>query len=306
MARGNSTEDERQEVAESLIGLSPREKSIALEKLHSDYTIDEWKDIYSRLMENDPQSQVRYNNPEELELSKMSEEDLLNSIDGIDRGQSDLTDAEQPIVKKWIREELKKRKNPKGEEPKSTDKLDYEVVNDFALDAIKDNFTPPGAKKMKRKIRASDNPDWVWDNEDIAKRFMATPYLYGNFSKDMSDEDKAELKKSYQSYKKANIDDLMKSKDFQPFYEYVEEGEEVEPNNYTSKYLWGEDESKNDYANLDKLLDEWDKEDVKEEVDTNDNGKIEVDEMADFQKSLDDYAAKNKKGRDDIPVTTRR
>ena len=147
MARGNSTEDERQEVAESLIGLSPREKSIALEKLHSDYTIDEWKDIYSRLMENDPQSQVRYNNPEELELSKMSEEDLLNSIDGIDRGQSDLTDAEQPIVKKWIREELKKRKNPKGEEPKSTDKLDYEVVNDESIDAIKDNFTPPGAEE---------------------------------------------------------------------------------------------------------------------------------------------------------------
>lgn len=41
-------------------------------------------------------------------------------------------------------------------------------------------------------------------------------------------------------------------------------------------------------------------------ADTNDNGEIEVDEMADFQKSLDDYASKNKKGRDDIPVTTRR
>ena len=48
------------------------------------------------------------------------------------------------------------------------------------------------------------------------------------------------------------------------------------------------------------------KEDVKDEIDTNDDGKIEVDEMADFQKSLDDYASKNKKGRDDIPVTTRR
>jgi len=42
------------------------------------------------------------------------------------------------------------------------------------------------------------------------------------------------------------------------------------------------------------------------EIDTNDNGKIEKDEMVDFQKSLDDYASKNKKGRDDIPVTTRR
>ena len=49
-----------------------------------------------------------------------------------------------------------------------------------------------------------------------------------------------------------------------------------------------------------------DEEDVEDAIDTNDNGKIEKDEMADFQKSLDDYAAKNKKGRDDIPVATRR
>jgi hypothetical protein len=48
------------------------------------------------------------------------------------------------------------------------------------------------------------------------------------------------------------------------------------------------------------------KEDVKDEIDTNDNGEIEVDEMADFQKSLDDYAAKNKKGREDIPATYKR
>ena len=48
------------------------------------------------------------------------------------------------------------------------------------------------------------------------------------------------------------------------------------------------------------------KEKVKDELDTNDNGKIEEDEMADFQKSLDDYAAKNKKGREDIPATYKR
>jgi hypothetical protein len=179
---------------------------------------------------------------------------------------------------------------------------DYEVVNDKNIDAIKDNFTPPGAKgKMSRKIRATDYPDWVWDNEDVLKRFMATPYLNGNFSKDMSDEDKAALKEDYKAYKKMSIDDFLKSKDFQPFYKYVGEDEEVEPNNYTSKALWG-DGDQNPYTDLDKLLDEWDKEDI----DTNDNGKVEVDEMADFQKSLDDYSAKNKKGRDDIPVTTRR
>lgn len=174
--------------------------------------------------------------------------------------------------------------------------------DDKSLDAIKDNFSPPGAKgEKKRKIRASDNPDWVWDNEDVAKRFMATPYLNGNFSKDMSDEDKAALKENYKAYKKMSIDDFLKSKDFQPFYEYVGEDEEVEPNNYTSKSLYGEGDQ-NPYTDLDKLLDEWDKEDI----DTNDNGKIEVDELDDFEKSLGEYMDKNPKGRDDIPVATRR
>lgn len=41
---------------------------------------------------------------------------------------------------------------------------------------------------------------------------------------------------------------------------------------------------------FEKIKDAVQKED---EIDTNDNGKIEVDEMADFQKSLDDYLAKN-------------
>ena len=42
------------------------------------------------------------------------------------------------------------------------------------------------------------------------------------------------------------------------------------------------------------------------EIDTNDNGEIEVDEMEDFQKSLDDYTKKNPKGREDIPATYKR
>ena len=43
-----------------------------------------------------------------------------------------------------------------------------------------------------------------------------------------------------------------------------------------------------------------------EDIDTNDNGKIEKSEMENFTDSLNDYMTKNKKGRDDIPVTTRR
>lgn len=115
----------------------------------------------------------------------------------------------------------------KGEEPK------YEVVNDESIDAIKDNFTPPGAKIGV-------------DNEYI----------------EYSEKPKALTKDHIEKY-----------------------GEEM------LKKLGASDEQIAE---------------AKKEIDTNDNGKIEEDEMADFQKSLDDYAAKNKKGRDDIPVTTRR
>ena len=50
----------------------------------------------------------------------------------------------------------------------------------------------------------------------------------------------------------------------------------------------------------------FDEEDVEDDIDTNDNGKIETDELDSFTKDLEDYKDKNPKGRDDIPVTTRR
>lgn len=74
-------------------------------------------------------------------------------------------------------------------------------------------------------------------------------------------------------------------------------------NPYWHKDSWG-NPTLEEIPETDELLK--DKEDIADVIDTNDNGEIEVDEMADFQKSLDDYASKNKKGRDDIPVTTRR
>ena len=43
-----------------------------------------------------------------------------------------------------------------------------------------------------------------------------------------------------------------------------------------------------------------------DDIDANNNGKIEKSEMENFTDSLNDYMDKNKKGRDDIPVTTRR
>lgn len=96
------------------------------------------------------------------------------------------------------------------------------------------------------------------------------------------------------------------------YYNDQVEKQRMTPNTNEEKI---EDMQTKDLSSLSpaKIAAEWrkqnrkDAEIIKSKLDTNDNGKIEVDEMADFQKSLDDYAAKNKKGRDDIPtVTTRR
>lgn len=138
------------------------------------------------------------------------------------------------------------------EEKKETSTGDHEVVNDFSIDAIKDNFTPPGAKGEKKMSKRMFSPDMLCPKCNEPMLYQAGGgkikcHKCGN-------EIGAETLDALDLYKSPNIN----------------------------------------------------KEDVKEEIDTNDNGKIEVDEMADFQKSLDDYAAKNKKGRDDIPVTTRR
>lgn len=125
------------------------------------------------------------------------------------------------------------------------DKPDYEVVNDKSIDAIKDNFTPPGAK-------GEDD----FDDDELYDQMESM----GDLPSDMQ----------IQRDLKANSKSPMKHfKDWQ------------KANRQEQK-------------------------EIKSMLDTNDNGKIEKDEMADFQKSLDDYAAKNKKGREDIPATYKR
>jgi LSD1 subclass zinc finger protein len=133
------------------------------------------------------------------------------------------------------------------------DKLDHEVVNDFSIDAIKDNFTPPGAKGEKKMNKRMFAPDMLCPK-------CKEPMLYqagGGRIKcsKCGNEVGEDTLDSLELYKSPNI----------------EESEQL-----------------------------------KDAIDTNDNGEIEEDEMADFQKSLDDYAAKNKKGREDIPATYKR
>lgn len=218
------------------------------------------------------------------------------------------------------------------------DKLDHEVVNDFSIDAIKDNFTPPGAKsKKKRMIRSKDKPEDIWDNEDTFKRFAITPYI-----KMQDDKDREQF---WKEQKARSIDDLMNDKDYKDWYEFVGDEEDVKPNNVSWKSEYGESEG-NPYADIDELIDKWD---------TNDNGEIEVDEIEklkddddlevenlkekytnskpareenvpgenykrypslikkkaddefdEYLKDLDKYLSKNPKGREDIPATYKR
>ena len=74
------------------------------------------------------QDEVRWKTPDDLNIPTMSDEDLSNSIDGIERGQSDLTDAEKPIALGWIKDEMAKRKS------KSTDEMaDFQKsLDDYA------------------------------------------------------------------------------------------------------------------------------------------------------------------------------
>lgn len=143
---------------------------------------------------------------------------------------------------------------------------DYEVVNDKSIDAIKDNITPPGAKGEKKMSKRMFSPDMLCPK-------CNEPMLY------QAGGGKIKCYKCGNEIGGEELDnlDLYKSPHGTSSLEdFIPPGAESQ------------------------------KEELKDEIDTNDNGEIEVDEMADFQKSLDDYASKNKKGRDDIPVTTRR
>lgn len=82
----------------------------------NDKSIDAIKDNFTPPCAKDeeddynPQSEIRYTSPEELKLSEMSEEDLKQGLEDIKQGVTDYTDAEEPIVTGWIKEELAKRK----------------------------------------------------------------------------------------------------------------------------------------------------------------------------------------------------
>lgn len=187
--------------------------------------------------------------------------------------------------KPLTKEEFEKMKD--GEE-----KLDYEVANDFAIDAIKDNFTPPGAKNEESEKDAPSFDAYMDARRHIDK-------LRDTYKKQKEEYDIAQRMKWAENAKKEGSilnpmyglkpNDFENSSDYKKYVDTITSFEKA--NNYPS---WLEE---NPFETMYSK---------KDEIDTNDNGKIEEDEMADFQKSLDDYAAKNKKGRDDIPVTTRR
>ena len=102
-----------------------------------------------------------------------------------------------------------------------------------------------------------------------------------NFLKDGMSEDEAEQKATDFLDEKVNVAEDFFGKDFYKSVDAIKDN--FTPPSAKSK-----------------------KKEIKDEIDTNDNGKIEKSEMDCFTDSLNDYMNKNPKGRDDIPVTTRR
>ena len=156
------------------------------------------------------------------------------------------------------------------------DKLDHEIVNDKAIDAIKDNFTPLGAKGEKKMSKRMFSPDMLCPKCKEPMLYQAKGGII-KCSKCGNEVGEKELD-TLDLYKSPNI----------------------ENDDFDEDELYDQMESMGDMPSDMQLHN------ALKKADTNDNGEIEVDEMADFQKSLDDYAAKNKKGREDIPARYRK
>lgn len=145
-------------------------------------------------------------------------------------------------------------------------------------------------KELKEKHRAKGTANK--DDKDLLG--LANKLLGGNsqmlikyndlpYFDVLKDEDKA----TYRVYtdgsdKFEKIKDAVRKEDEEPKYEVV-----------------------NDFS-IDAIKDNFTPPGAKSQKNKGKDDKVEVDEMADFQKSLDDYASKNKKGREDIPVGYRR
>lgn len=194
----------------------------------------------------------------------------------------------------WIKEKtkenfLKDGMSEEEAEQKATDFLDEKVNvaeeffgKDFykSLDAIKDNFTPPGAKDDIKELKEKHKEKGTANKDDKDLLGLANKLLGGNsqmllkyndlpYFDVLKDEDKA----TYRVYTDG-------SDKFEKIKDDVKDSPFKDPNYEVNKAL--------------------------SEIDTNDNGEIEKSEMENFTDSLNDYMSKNKKGRDDIPVTTRR
>lgn len=183
------------------------------------------------------------------------------------------------------------------------DKLDYEVVNDKSIDAIKDNFTPPGAKgekKMKNNLEKeiSNIKEMSYRGMKNALKEAKTKY---------PKEDYNFIEKNIREYTN-NSPYVFEGEDWVgdiPFDEVAKrELSKIDTNDNTK------DEDDDElYDQMESMGDLPSDMQIQRDLKADKRKKrflLDKDEMADFQKSLDDYAAKNKKGRDDIPVTTRR
>lgn len=203
------------------------------------------------------------------QLQGKSEKEQMDFLSNMRDKRTKEIKAEDPTVEVQYHPELDAlgmlyQSVANGNDPK----LEYE---------FDDDFTPPGAeKKMARKIRAKDE-DYPFSDEENEDIYTA---MYESGDPDYTD-----------FYLKKYPEMRDKKGDIDYKYSTPELGKE-----YMKQHpeLW---KQTREWLDVNKEVDEREEKKYQEKLsklDTNDNGKIEVDELADFQKSLDEWDKEDK------------
>jgi hypothetical protein len=165
------------------------------------------------------------------------------------------------------------------------------------LKTVLEQISPETYEKLSPE--SAYNYDFLKNLQGDIDKYYSKETEGGNDSFDEDDEYDEEKEESVSAMPSKKY----KDEEGRVFTLLGEEGDDYvidygQNNKHDRKGVWYSDKKKHDTKIGNGL--------ITEILDTNDNGKIEKSEMENFTDSLNDYMNKNKKGRDDIPVTTRR
>ena len=225
-------------------------------------------------------------------IKEKTKENFLK--DGMSEGEAeqkatDFLDEKVNVAEDFFGKDFYKSLNP------AEDKLDHEVVNDFAIDAIKDNFTPPGAKdkNIGKRFKTKLGNGYSIE-EEISPTDYRVKYDDGKFDLLSKDLHNKNIEQGFAEQLKDEIDTNDNGKIEKDEMEKRKDDDDLEVENLKEKYVNSkpsreENVPGENYKRYPSL--------IKKKAD---------DELDEYLKDLDKYLSKNPKGRDDIPVTTRR